>query len=78
MAAFTFGAVWPIYSATKSDLSTSCTCPEVKSPIALYILPIFLATVVLPVPGFPVNTECNFMLELCLSPLFFRISSNFK
>ena len=54
-----FIAVCPIYPATRDDLSTSTTCPLVRTPISLYNAPRILATVVLPVPGLPVNTRCK-------------------
>ena len=50
-----FGAVWPWYGATMSALDTSITSGLAITPREYRILPISLATVVLPVPGLPRN-----------------------
>ncbi len=54
-----FIAVCPEYPATSFALSTSTKCPLEIIPSSLKILLSKRATVVFPVPGFPVNTECN-------------------
>ena len=50
-----FCAVWPMYSPTRSARSHSTRCPLKRTPIASNILPKMRATVVLPVPGFPLK-----------------------
>ena len=52
----TFIAVCPTYPATSPERSVSIILPSESIPSALYIFPTRRATVVLPVPGLPVNT----------------------
>src|ERR1700733_7580651 len=56
---FVFGAVWPIYCPTSSSRVTDTTCPLRTKPSPCRMLAIRSATVVLPVPGFPVNDMCS-------------------
>ena len=58
-----FSAVWPIYPATKSFLSTSINLFSCKTPALYSIFAIILAIVVFPVPGFPVNIICKFVFS---------------
>src|SRR5918993_3721301 len=51
-------AVWPMYWPTSEARSTSTRWPFSSSPIAPYISASSRATVVLPVPGLPLNTRC--------------------
>ena len=52
-------AVCPTYPATRADRSTSTSCPLESTPICLYNLARIRATVVFPVPGFPLKTRCR-------------------
>ena len=54
-----FGAVWPIYCPTSSSRVTETTWPRRTKPSLWRMLAIRSATVVLPVPGLPVNDICN-------------------
>ncbi len=54
-----FWAVWPMYSPTRSALSTSTRCPLGRTPSCLKSSPKILATVVLPVPGLPEKIICK-------------------
>src|SRR5882757_8002941 len=54
-----FGAVWPIYCPTSSSRVTDTTWSRRTKPSLWRILAIRSATVVLPVPGLPVNDICN-------------------
>src|SRR6266404_2148204 len=56
---FVFCAVWPIYCPTSSSRVTDTTWPRRTKPSLWRILAIRSATVVLPVPGLPVNDMCN-------------------
>ena len=53
--------VWFTYPDNKSDseTSTNLNVSPNNAPRSNKILPIKRATVVLPVPGFPINNECN-------------------
>ena len=54
-----FGAVWPIYCPTSSSRVTDTTWPRRTKPSLCRMLAIRSATVVFPVPGFPVNDICS-------------------
>ncbi len=55
-----FGAVWPMYSPTRSFRMASTRCPRSRSPSRCSMSAIRSATVVLPVPGAPVKHMCKF------------------
>src|SRR4051794_18892339 len=56
---FVLGAVWPIYWPTRSSRVTEITCPRRTKPRPCRIFAMRNATVVLPVPGLPVNDMCS-------------------
>ena len=51
-------SVWPIYWPTSMLFSVRITRPDESIPHDANILPMIWATVVLPVPGLPMNTIC--------------------
>ena len=55
---FTVGAVQPTYLPTRSARPTSIKSPTDSSPFSFMIWAKSRATVVLAVPGLPVNTMC--------------------
>ena len=63
-------AVEPRYSPTRSARCASTTSGRTSSPNAAKIRPRMRATVVLPVPGGPVNTKClagGWLVSPCVS-----------
>ena len=58
MAFWVRGAVWPTYWPTRSPRVTSTSWPPSSTPMALRYRETMRATVVLPVPGLPVNIMC--------------------
>ena len=69
-----FFVVSPAYCPTKPLLSVSIICPDFSNPISFIRIPIILATVVLPVPGFPVNIILRDCTESTLTPICFLFS----